>query len=136
MQLPFLQAVLGDFRLIPVVVGQADMADTAALVRELSGAPDLLTVVSTDLSHYHAYDQAMRLDAATASAIESLDATALNGDGACGYHPLQGLLRAAKEKGWRIRRLDLRNSGDTAGSRDRVVGYGAWALFDQEPSVT
>ena len=135
-QLPFLQAVLGDFRLIPLVVGQADMTDTAALIQDLSGAPDVLTVVSTDLSHYHSYDQAMRRDAATASAIEALDATALDGDGACGYHPLQGLLLAAKEKGWRIRRLDLRNSGDTAGSRDRVVGYGAWILFDNGEHAT
>jgi MEMO1 family protein len=125
--LPFLQARLGEFTLVPLVVGWASPADVAEVLERLWGGPETVVVVSSDLSHYHPYADAQRLDEDTARRIESLE-TPLEGEQACGAHPLNGLLNLAKMKHLSIARLDLRNSGDTAGSRDRVVGYGAWAL--------
>jgi AmmeMemoRadiSam system protein B/AmmeMemoRadiSam system protein A len=129
---PFLQQVLGDFRLVPIVAGDAPAEAVAAVFDALWGGPETLLVVSTDLSHYHDYDACQRLDAATAAAIERFDIDAINSAGACGAVPTRGLLLAARRRGMTIQRLDLRNSGDTAGPRDRVVGYGAWALHAQE----
>jgi hypothetical protein len=125
--LPFLQVTLGSFALVPLVVGWASSADVAAVLERLWGGPETLVVVSSDLSHYHAYADARRLDQDTAQRIENLDVP-LEGEQACGAHPLNGLLTLAKSRAPRVMRLDLRNSGDTAGGRDRVVGYGAWAL--------
>ena len=125
-QLPFLQEVLGRFELVPLVVGDADAEDVAALLQELWDARTLV-IVSSDLSHYHPYDEAKRMDASTAQAIE-LRASDLDGEQACGCRPLTGLLLACRQRGLGVRTLDLRNSGDTAGDRSRVVGYGAWAI--------
>jgi hypothetical protein len=94
----------------------------------LWGGPETLIVVSTDLSHYLDYDACQRMDTSTAAAIERFDIDAINPAGACGAVPTRGLLLAARRRGMTIERLDLRNSGDTAGSHERVVGYGAWAL--------
>ncbi len=126
---PFLQHVLGDFRLVPIVVGSAPPDAIAAVLDALWGGPETLFVVSTDLSHYLDYSTCRRVDQATADAIERLD-TALTPNQACGAVPTSGLLLAARRRGMAIERLDLRNSGDTAGPRDRVVGYGAWALYE------
>ncbi|MEO0034760.1 MAG: hypothetical protein RLZZ501_783 [Pseudomonadota bacterium] len=134
-QLPFLQTVLGDgFRLLPIVIGDAAADSVAATFDAVWGGPETLIVVSTDLSHYLDYQSCRRHDAATAAAIERFDAAALalDPDSACGRVPLAGLLLAAKRRGLAIEPLDRRNSGDTAGSRDRVVGYGAWALTEPE----
>ncbi|MBI4967006.1 MAG: AmmeMemoRadiSam system protein B [Rhodospirillales bacterium] len=128
--LPFLQAVLGEFALVPVVAGDADAETVAALLDALWGGPETLIVISTDLSHYLDYEAARRLDAATAQAIEHLDGRAIGSEQACGRVPVRGLLAVAKRRGLAVRRLDLRNSGDTAGPRDRVVGYGAWAFYE------
>jgi hypothetical protein len=125
--LPFLQAVLGDFLLVPIVVGDATTEQSAALFETLWGGPETLIVVSSDLSHYLPYEAARRRDRATAEAIVSLEAR-LVPEEACGAIPINGLLRAARRHGLAPRMLDLRNSGDTAGSRDRVVGYGAFAF--------
>jgi MEMO1 family protein len=125
---PFLQQVLGDFRLVPIVAGTAPPEAVAAVFDALWGGPETLIVVSTDLSHYLDYDACQRMDTDTAAAIERFDIDAINPAGACGAVPTRGLLLAARRRGMTIERLDLRNSGDTAGSRDRVVGYGAWAL--------
>ena len=125
--LPFLQARIGEFTLVPLVVGLASTADVARVLERLWGGPETLVVVSSDLSHYHPYDEARRLDESTAKRIEALQ-TPLEGEEACGAHPLNGLLEFAHTRDLRIARLDLRNSGDTAGGRDRVVGYGAWSL--------
>ena len=125
--LPFLQMRLGEFRLVPLVVGWASPAAVAEVLEHMWGGPETLVVVSSDLSHYHPYADAQRLDEDTARRIESLQLP-LEGEQACGAHPLNGLLDLARAKHLSIARLDLRNSGDTAGSRDRVVGYGAWAL--------
>ena len=127
---PFLQHLLGDFHLIPIVAGDAPPDAVAAVLDTLWGGPETLIVVSTDLSHYLDYAACQRTDAQTAAAIERLDADAFGPSQACGAVPTRGLLLAARQRGMTIERLDLRNSGDTAGGRDRVVGYGAWALYE------
>lgn len=129
---PFLQQVLGDFRLVPIVAGNAPPEAVAAVFDALWGGPETLIVVSTDLSHYLDYDACQRMDTDTAAAIERFDIDAINPTGACGAVPTRGLLLAARRRGMTIERLDLRNSSDTAGPRDRVVGYGAWALHAPE----
>ena len=129
---PFLQQVLGDFRLVPIIAGNAPPEAVTAVFDTLWGGPETLIVVSTDLSHYLDYAACQRMDTATATAIEQFDIDAINPTGACGAVPTRGLLLAARRRGLTIERLDLRNSGDTAGPRDRVVGYGAWALYMPE----
>ena len=130
--LPFLQLVLGEFRLLPVVAGDASAEEVAALLDAVWGGPETLIVISTDLSHYLDYAACRQADAATAAAIGRFDGAALDRDSACGRVPVGGLLLTARRRGMRIETVDLRNSGDTAGSKDRVVGYGAWALFEAE----
>jgi AmmeMemoRadiSam system protein B/AmmeMemoRadiSam system protein A len=127
-QLPFLQEVLGEFSVVPLVVGDATDAEVAEVFERLWGGPETLFVVSSDLSHYHDYETARRLDAAACRAIEALDAEALDWESACGRMPIRGLLRVAQARGLVAHTLDLRSSGDTAGPRDQVVGYGAWAF--------
>jgi AmmeMemoRadiSam system protein B len=125
-ELPFLQSVLGDFRLVPLVVGDAEPDEVAEVLAALWGGPETLIVVSSDLSHYHDYDTAKRLDRATAQRIERGDWAAIGPNQACGFLAVAGLLSEASRRGLMARRLSLCNSGDTAGSRARVVGYGAW----------
>jgi len=127
-QLPFLQEVLDQFTLVPVVVGHASPEDVAEALELCWGGDETLIVVSSDLSHYFDYDTAKRMDEATALAIESLRPERIQPGDACGRIPVQGLLLAARHHALEVHRLDLRNSGDTAGPRDEVVGYGAWAL--------
>lgn len=126
--LPFLQRTLGGFAVLPVVVGLVGGDDVAKLLEDVWGGDETLIVVSSDLSHYYAYAKARMLDAETAAAIERLDGAALDEESACGRVPIRGLLQVARRHGLACRRLDLRNSGDTAGPRDQVVGYGAWAF--------
>ena len=127
-ELPFLQTLLGDFSLVPLVVGDATPSELAEVLERLWGGDETLIVVSSDLSHFHDYETAQRLDAATAAAIERLDGSRLGPGQACGFLPIAGLLECARCVGLAARRLDLCNSGDTAGPRHRVVGYGAWAF--------
>ncbi len=127
-ELPFLQLVLASFALVPLVVGDATPKQVAEVLARLWGGPETLLVVSSDLSHYHPYGEARRLDAETAAAIERGDWAVLSPARACGFLPVAGLLVEAGRRGLIARRLALCNSGDTAGDRDRVVGYGAWAF--------
>lgn len=128
-QLPFLQCVLGEhFSLVPLVVGDAGAEAVAEVLEQLWGGSETLIVISSDLSHYHDYGTAKRLDQATSTAIERLDPQAIDYEQACGRNPVSGLLVAARHHALHATTLDLRNSGDTAGSRDRVVGYGAYAF--------
>ena len=126
--LPFLQTVLDAFSLVPVLAGDARPEEVAEALEAVWDGPETLIVVSSDLSHYRDYATARHMDEATATAIESLRPQAIRTDDACGRVPIQGLLVAARRRGLRAHRLDLRNSGDTAGPRDHVVGYGAWAF--------
>lgn len=125
--LPFLQTVLDSFRLVPIVVGVCPPKDVECVLDALWGGDETLIVISSDLSHFHEYAAAGEIDARTSARIESCDA-ALQGDEACGAYALNGLMLAAKARRMQVRTLDLRNSGDTAGDRHRVVGYGAYAL--------
>ena len=128
--LPFLQAILGDFLLIPVVVGDAEPELVAQVLEALWGGPETLIVISSDLSHYLHYDEARAIDAHTCAAIERLDASRISHDMACGATPVAGLLLAAKRRDMSVTTVDLRNSGDTAGNGDFVVGYGSWLFHE------
>jgi hypothetical protein len=130
-QLPFLQSVLGTFSLVPFTVGHASAEDVAGVLSALWGGAETLLVCSTDLSHYLSYGEAHRLDRLTADQVLSLDALAIHRDQACGCTPLAGLLLEAGRRGLSATLLDLRNSGDTAGDPERVVGYGAFALHER-----
>ncbi len=125
-ELPFLQTVLSSFQVVPLVVGDATPQDVAQLLRQLWGGPETLIVVSSDLSHYQSYQTARRLDLATAEVIEQGDWVSLDSSRACGWAAVAGLLMETQRRGLQASRLLLCNSGDTAGSRHRVVGYGAW----------
>lgn len=126
--LPFLQETLAEFSLVPLVVGEADAKEVAQVLDRLWGGEETLVVVSSDLSHYHDYATATRLDRATSDAIEMLRPEAIGHDQACGRNPVNGLLYTARKRGMQARTIDLRNSGDTAGGKDRVVGYGAYVF--------
>ncbi|MDJ0808263.1 MAG: AmmeMemoRadiSam system protein B [Gammaproteobacteria bacterium] len=130
-QLPFLQLVLEAFKLVPLVVGDATGEEVAAVLRRLWGGPETLIVISSDLSHYHDYLTAQQMDRSTSEAIVALHPEAIGYEDACGRIPVQGLLNLAKREGLEGELIDLRNSGDTAGSRDQVVGYGAYAFYEK-----
>lgn len=127
--LPFLQEVLDDFVLVPLVVGEASADEVAQVLNMLWGGEETLIVISSDLSHYHDYETAQQMDNETSYAIESLRPDDIKYDSACGRNPVNGLLRLARQRGLHAHTIDLRNSGDTAGPRDQVVGYGAY-LFN------
>lgn len=129
--LPFLQTVLGEFRLIPLAVGGADPEAVAEVLERLWGGDETLILVSSDLSHFLQYVDAQRKDEDTVERILALD-THLVGEQACGCHPVNGLLLAAQRHGLTPRLLDLRNSGDTAGDKNRVVGYAAVAFMEPQ----
>lgn len=129
-QLPFLQQVLSDFRLVPLAVGDASAKAVAEVIEALWGGPETLFVVSSDLSHYLPYDLAQKIDQQTCASIAELQQLQSH-EQACGATPVNGLLLAARNHRLRAHLLDLRNSGDTAGDRGRVVGYAAFA-FTQE----
>ncbi|MGE3328603.1 MAG: AmmeMemoRadiSam system protein B [Acidimicrobiia bacterium] len=127
--LPFLQRVLGDrWQLVPILVGGVPTTVVADTLAELWGAPGTVVIVSTDLSHYHDNDTARRLDQVTASMIVSRAWEAIKADGACGAGAVRAALELCRRGGQRVELLDLRNSGDTAGPSDRVVGYGSFAV--------
>jgi AmmeMemoRadiSam system protein B len=127
-QLPFLQMLLGDFRLVPLAVGTASAQTVAGVLEAAWGGPETLVVVSSDLSHYHTYHEARRLDAATSARLVALGE--VSDDQACGSAAVNGLLLVARHHGLRLSAIDVRNSGDTSGDRSRVVGYGAFALHE------
>lgn len=126
--LPFLQTVLGEFAVVPLLAGDAAAGEIGDVLDALWGGPETLVVISSDLSHYHDYDAAQLRDRATTRAIEALRYEDIDYDAACGRVPISGLLHVARRRGLSVRNLDLRNSGDTAGDRARVVGYGAYAV--------
>ncbi len=126
-QLPFLQTVLGQFALLPVVVGHCAARTVAAMMDALWGGPETLLVVSTDLSHFHSYQEACSLDTRTCNRVMKKDSS-LTGRDACGAYALNGLLSSEHCRPLVVRELAVCNSGDTAGSKDRVVGYAAFIL--------
>lgn len=134
-QVPFLQKTLGPFTLVPLAVGSASISEVAETIEQLWGGEETLIVVSTDLSHYHPYDEARSIDGRTLGRIAAY-ATDIDHEEACGATPLNGLLHLARAKGLSIRPLAANNSGDTAGGKGRVVGYSAFALDDERQRVT
>ena len=128
MNLPFLQEVLGDFVLVPLVVGQASPEEVAEVIDRAWGGPETLIVISTDLSHFLDYETARALDSETTELIEQLDFEHISDERACGRGPLRGLLLSIRNRGLSIRCIDLRNSGDTAGTKREVVGYGSYVV--------
>lgn len=127
--LPFLQTVLADFKLVPLAVGHANANEVAAVLDAVYGGSETLIVVSSDLSHYLGYRQAQAVDRSTCEAILALR-TDIDHERACGATPVTGLALTAQRKGLRPELIDLRNSGDTAGDKSRVVGYAAFAFYE------
>jgi AmmeMemoRadiSam system protein B len=127
-QLPFLKQACPDAHIVPLLSGDDDWQAMAKAIDRLWGDAETALVVSSDLSHYHDYATAKTLDAATAKQLEKLAAGQIDFEQACGATPVNALLSVAASKGLGCKTLDLRNSGDTAGPRDRVVGYGAFAI--------
>jgi MEMO1 family protein len=126
--LPFLQEALGDFSLVALAVGDAAPAEVDEVLEALWGGPETLVVISSDLSHYYDYDTARTLDEATTRAIESFRFEDVDSGDACGRVPIRGLLSLARRHNLRVETVDLRSSGDTAGPRSEVVGYGAYVF--------
>lgn len=126
-ELPFLQVVLGDFSILPLLVGDVTADEVAAVLDRVWGGPETRIVVSSDLSHYLGYDAAREVDRATAQQILELGESIAE-HRACGARAIDGLLEAARRRQMTSRLLDLRNSGDTAGDRMRVVGYGSFGF--------
>ena len=127
-QIPFLQRVLGDAAIVPILVGEAREDDVAGVLKTLWGGPETLILISTDLSHFHDYETARKLDTGTAKLIELMRPEKIDGERACGHRGLGGALQRARALDLRVTALDVRSSGDTSGSKDRVVGYGAFAM--------
>lgn len=127
--LPFLQLLFNDFSLLPIVVGQIDAATVSEILESIWGGDETLIIISSDLSHFHPYDIARKIDDETAMAIQSYNMEKIGPEQACGCMPLNGMLHLAKKKAMRIVNYELKNSGDTAGDKSRVVGYGAWGLY-------
>jgi MEMO1 family protein len=128
--LPFLQGILGEFSLLPLVVGDARPDQVAAVLETCWGGPETAIVISSDLSHYHPYAQAVAIDRATAEWITHASTPGLDPRRACGAYCIDGLIELGRRRPVRVELLDLRNSGDTTGARDQVVGYGAFAIHE------
>lgn len=124
--LPFLQLTLETFSLIPLLVGLATTAQVGKVLEKLWDGPETLIIISSDLSHYYPYDLAQFLDKKTAEAIIKLDPKDITPEQACGAVGIKGLLAIAAKKKLHASQIDLRNSADTAGPKDQVVGYGAF----------
>ncbi len=127
-QLPFLQTVLDEFAIVPLLVGDAESNDVREILDLLWGGAETLFVISSDLSHFLDLQSARQIDKRTAEAIIALKPELLGSNQACGRIPIRGLLQSASDHGLHGELLDLRNSGETAGSPERVVGYGAFAF--------
>jgi len=132
-QLPFLQSTLDHFTILPIAVGEADPQQVAAVLEALWGGPETLIVISSDLSHYLPYPLAQRVDQDTTQTILELSQQ-FGHNQACGATPIQGLLQATGRHKLRPYLLDLRNSGDTAGDKERVVGYASFAFCEETSS--
>lgn len=132
-QLPFLQSVLPRAAIVPLVVGRATAEEVGRVLEALWGGPETLIIISSDLSHYLPYAEGRAVDRRTAERIVALDAN-LDPEQACGCAGVNGLLWVARRKGLHGRLLDLRSSGDTAGPRSEVVGYGAFAFSEEGTS--
>jgi len=129
-QVPFLQMVLKDFVLYPLILGSLNGGLFAEYLTEFCARDDVIVVVSSDLSHYLPYGEARKVDEITSKAICDLDVDKMSREGdACGKMGILTLMNISKKLEWKCKILDYRNSGDTAGDKNQVVGYGAWAFY-------
>lgn len=128
-EIPFLQTLLDDFEIVPLVAGEATGEEVAEVLERLWGGPETLVVISSDLSHFLAADAARQVDRETAEEILARGGP-LHSRQACGAVAINGLLEVARRRGLVPELLDLRNSADTAGDPSRVVGYGAFAFHE------
>lgn len=128
-QIPFLLYIFGEIPILPLVFGKILPEKISTLLKKI-WSTEMLIIISSDLSHYYSYNEAKELDKKTSIAIQNLEPDSIGYEQACGRVGIQGLLLFAKEKNWKVHLLDLRNSGDTAGSKKQVVGYGAWSFTD------
>ncbi len=128
--LPFIQYVLPHAKILPLVVGQTYPEEIQMLIETLWNDPSNAFVISTDLSHFLSYMQAQKLDSLTAKQFERKLFQEIHHEQCCGYFPVRGMLKFAKEHGLKISTLDLRNSADTAGDKGRVVGYGSFMIHN------
>lgn len=131
-QLPFLKKVAPRAKIVPFAVGRAPLVEVARVLESLWGGPETVIVISSDLSHYLPYAVGRETDTGTANRIVALDPMPLRGEEACGAAGINGLLEVARRKSLRAELVDLRSSGDTAGTRDEVVGYGSFAFYEGE----
>ena len=131
-QLPFLQVMLNDFKLLPLAVGDATPAEVAQVLERLWGGPETLIVISSDLSHFLPYPAAQAQDLATLHSLLALKGP-LTHNQACGATPVNGLLLQARQHHLQPRLLQQCNSGDTAGDKSRVVGYAALSFATEAP---
>ncbi|WP_417836160.1 AmmeMemoRadiSam system protein B [Thalassospira tepidiphila] len=132
-ELPFIQRLFGesaDIGIVPLLVSRCSPRQVHEVIEKLWGGPETLIVISSDLSHFHDYDTAQRMDNRTRTMIENFDAENIDTNDACGALPVAGMLIAARNRGMKIKTLGMRNSGDVTGDKSRVVGYGAWAVYD------
>ncbi len=127
-QLPFLQHILQNFLLVPLVVGDTTPEHVCKILENVWNGPETLIVISSDLSHFENYTTAQSIDRATSQTIEKLQYEQLSADSACGRIPISGLLSLARKQNYQVKMIDLGNSGDTGGDKNRVVGYGAYVL--------
>lgn len=131
--LPFIQVCLSnDVKIVPALTGNVSPSEVADFIEAAWNSDDTVVAVSSDLSHYLPYDECKQVDAKTTEAIENLNINGLEHDSACGRLAICGLLKIAKDKGLEVKTIDVCNSGDTAGDKISVVGYGAWAFFESE----
>jgi AmmeMemoRadiSam system protein B len=129
--LPFIAATVGgECKILPVLTGEVSQDNVINVLQDVWGGDETVIVISSDLSHYLDYSTCQKIDEQTKNAIENFDDSAIDGSKACGYIPICAFLKMAKEKQMKVKTLDVRNSGDAVGPKDRVVGYGAWAFWE------
>ncbi|AXO16807.1 AmmeMemoRadiSam system protein B [Thalassospira indica] len=136
-ELPFIQRLFGegaDIGIVPLLVSRCSPRQVHEVIEKLWGGPETLIVISSDLSHFHDYDTAQRMDNRTRAMIENFDAENIDTSDACGALPVAGMLMAARNRAMKIKTLGMRNSGDVTGDKSRVVGYGAWAIYQADAS--
>lgn len=137
-ELPFIQRLFGetaDIGIVPLLVSRCSPRQVNEVIEKLWGGPETLIVISSDLSHFHDYDTAKRMDRNTRTMIEQFDAEGIGSDDACGALPVAGMLISARNRKMTIKTLGMRNSGDVTGDKSRVVGYGAWAIYEAQEAT-
>ncbi|MPQ77137.1 AmmeMemoRadiSam system protein B [Hydrogenovibrio sp. JE_KL2] len=127
---PFIKNLLPGVKVLPLLNGQVTASEVLDVIQHLWNEEGVYFVISSDLSHFRPYEEAQKLDGETAKAIRQGNWQALNGEMACGYKGIQGVLGVMRDHPMMIEQIALINSGDTAGTKDRVVGYGTWAMYE------